>query len=124
MNNNIDIKLDLEAEETIKKLEKIKRLLQDIGELDNNITLSNVLEIDKNSMLVFKTTAICKREAIDYAEKDLADKTGVKCIILPSNLELDKAIKLGIDYTEAKDYTTTQYFTDGELIREETIQYK
>lgn len=34
---SIDIELNLEAEETIKKLEKIKQLLQDIIELDETI---------------------------------------------------------------------------------------
>lgn len=34
---SIDIELNLEAEETIKKLEKIKQLLQDIIELDKTI---------------------------------------------------------------------------------------
>ena len=34
---SIDIELNLEAEETIKKLEKIKQLLQDIKELDEII---------------------------------------------------------------------------------------
>ena len=35
---SIDIELNLEAEETIKKLEKIKQLLQDIIELDETIS--------------------------------------------------------------------------------------
>ena len=34
---SIDIQLNIEAEETIKKLEKIKQLLQDIIELDEKI---------------------------------------------------------------------------------------
>nr|DAX64929.1 MAG TPA: hypothetical protein [Caudoviricetes sp.] len=34
---SIDIELNLEVEETIKKLEKIKQLLQDIIELDETI---------------------------------------------------------------------------------------
>lgn len=34
---SINIELNLEAEETIKKLEKIKQLLQDIKELDEII---------------------------------------------------------------------------------------
>jgi hypothetical protein len=34
---SIDIELNLEAKETIKKLEKIKQLLQDIIELDETI---------------------------------------------------------------------------------------
>ena len=42
---SINIELNLEAEETINKLEKIKQLLQDIQELDKDFSLSNVLEI-------------------------------------------------------------------------------
>ena len=34
---SINIELNLEAEQTIKKLEKIKQLLQDIKELDETI---------------------------------------------------------------------------------------
>ena len=45
---SIDIELNLEAEETIKKLEKIKQLLQDIIELDE--TIYNKKYKEKNPM--------------------------------------------------------------------------
>ncbi len=43
---SIDIQLNIEAEETIKKLEKIKQLLQDIIELDETMYNKNINIID------------------------------------------------------------------------------
>lgn len=66
-NSDITVKINLEAEETIKKLETIKQLLIDISE---------------------------------------------------------KIIETGIDLGQEKDYTTVATYAGGELIKEETIQYK
>lgn len=46
-----------------------------------------------------------------------------KCILLNRNMTLDKAI--GIDYAKGREYTTTTYYDEsGNLVKEETTQYK
>lgn len=133
MNNKISIELDLEAEETINKLEKIKQILEDIKELDSNFNISNVIETNEDSILVFNADFCTTENQMKYVSKQLERIYGYKCIILPKGLKLDKAIDIskerndfiyGYDYGQAKDYTVINYYADEELIKTETIQYK
>ena len=62
-------------------------------------------------------------KAIKDLEIYLSNKLNHKCIILENGLSLDKAI--GIDYAKGRDYTTVTYYNDeGNLVKEETTQYK
>lgn len=121
MNNkeiSIPIKLDY-ADKTIEQLEKIKRLIQEIKELDNNFNLSNVIEINNNTILVFNTNCMLEGKRIKEAERTLTNKLQCKCVILDARLQLDKAIK-----RNEVDYKTITLYKDGEVCKEETVQYK
>ena len=124
---SIDLYINVNREQlddTINKLEKIKDLMKEIREIDNNFSLSNVIEADEDTILVFKCNNILfKQEDLNRREAILSDKLRHKCILLNEYVTLDKAI--GIDYAKGRDYTTTIYYNDeGNPIKEETTQYK
>lgn len=116
---------DIENLEKIKQvLSEVKQILKQIREIDNNFSLSNVIEADEDTILVFKCNNILfKQEDLNRREAILSDKLRHKCILLNEYVTLDKAI--GIDYAKGRDYTTTIYYNDeGNPIKEETTQYK
>ena len=107
----------------IERLERVKQILEDIKKLDSNFSLSNVLNIDKESILVFTTSLTINKEDQHKIEKQLTEQFGIKCKLISDVISLEKAIT--IDYAKGKDYTTVTYYNDeGNLIKEETIQYK
>ena len=134
----ISIPVELEnVDETIRKLETIKGLLKDIKALDSRFKLNNVIVVDDNTTLIFNCECLMKEEHLEEVEEKLCRKLQCKCIALNKNITLDNAIKndinvktevekytCGLDIGKDVDYTTVQYYNDGELIREETIQYK
>lgn len=89
---SINIELNLEAEETINKLEKIKQLLQRIQELDKDFSLSNVLEINNDSILIFNCKSMLRNDHIEDIERKLSQRLHVRCLVLDQSLKLDKAI--------------------------------
>lgn len=89
---SINIELNLEAEETINKLEKIKQLLKDIQELDKDFCLSNVLEINNDSILIFNCKSMLRNDHIEDIERKLSQRLHVRCWVLDQFLKLDKAI--------------------------------
>lgn len=97
-NEIINIECNLEAEETIKKLEKIKQLLQDIKELNIDFKLSNVLEINNDSTLVFYCKRMISGDSLEKIEKMLSQKFNAKCVVLNEGIELDKAINYNNNY--------------------------
>lgn len=108
--NSITLDVDLNADDAINKLEKIKQLLKDIKEIDSNFSLSNVLDIDKNSILVFNTETMLKQIDIERQEAELSNKTKYRCILLQRGMRLDKAI----------NKAETIYYTDNvEIGRED-----
>ena len=116
---------DIENLERIKQvLSEVKQILKEIREIDNNFSLSNVIEADKDTILVFKcNNVLFKQEDLKRHEAILSDKLRYKCVLLNENITLDKAI--GIDYAKGRDYTTTTYYNeDGNPVKEETTQYK
>ena len=121
--SNPEIKVNINiSDKDIERLEKVKQLLQDIKEIDSSFSLNNVIEADKDTILIFNCSAIFKKQYLNDMQKNLEKEIGYKCIVLNDYIKLDKAIRA--DYAEEKDYTTTSYYCDGELIREETTQYK
>ena len=115
---------DIENLERIKqKLKEAKDILQEIKEIDSNFSLSNVIEADEHTILIFNLDFLLNKESIEEIQKELTDKLQHKCIVLNGNIKLDKAI--GIDYAKGRDYTTVTYYNDGgNLVKEETTQYK
>ena len=123
--SNAEITININIpDKDIEKLEKAKQLLKDIKELNSNFCLSNIINTNKDSILIFNSnTMLFKQEDLNKYERLLADKTKCKCIILSRDISLDKAI--GIDYAKGRDYTTTTYYNeDGNPVKEEMTQYK
>ena len=124
MNKSIEIPVDINiSDKDIERLEKVKQLLQDIKEIDSNFKLSNVIEANENTILIFNCISLYRYQELRDMEVMLTNKLQHKCIVLDSRLSLDKAI--GIDYAKGRDYTTVTYYNvEGNPIKEETTQYK
>ena len=115
---------DIENLERIKQaLSEVKQILKEIREEDNNFSLSNVIEADEDTILIFNLKCLYTDKAIKDLEIFLSNKLNHKCIVLENGLSLDNAI--GIDYEKGRDYTTVTYYNaEGNPIKEETTQYK
>lgn len=115
---------DIENLERIKQiLSEVKQILKEIREIDNNFSLSNVIEADEDTILIFNLKCLYTDKAIKDLEIFLSNKLNHKCIVLENGLSLDKAI--GIDYAKGRDYTAVTYYNEnGNPIKEETTQYK
>lgn len=115
---------DIENLERIKQiLSEVKQILKEIREIDNNFSLSNIIEADEDTMLLFNLECFYNNKDIKDLEIYLSNKLNHKCIVLNNGLTLDKVI--GIDYAKGRDYTTVTYYNgDGNLVKEETTQYK
>lgn len=116
---------DIENLERIKQiLSEVKQILKEIREIDNNFSLSNIIEADEDTILVFNcNNMFLKQEELNRCETLLSDKFRHKCILLNRNMTLDKAI--GIDYAKGRNYTIVTYYNEeGNPIKEETTQYK
>ena len=115
---------DIENLERVKQvLSEIKQVLKEIREIDNNFSLSNVIEADEDTILLFNLECLYTDKAIKDLETFLTNKLNRKCIVLENGLSLDKAI--AADYAKGRDYTTTTYYDEsGNPVKEETIQYK
>lgn len=77
----------------IERLEKVRDILKEIKELNLDFGLSNIIETESNSTLVFRIDGLVKRDWLEEEERKLANKLKLDCLILPCNMELDKAIK-------------------------------
>ena len=122
---NIDISnKDIERlEKTKYLLREIKQTLQEIKDIDDNFSLSNVIEADEDTTLIFNCDCLYKKEHLERMQRYLTNELKHKCIILNNGLTLDKAI--GIDYAKGRDYTTVTYYdNEGNPIKEEVTQYK
>lgn len=124
MDKSIEIPIDINiSDKDIEKLEKVKKLLQDIKEIDSSFKLSNIIEANENTMLIFNCVSLYRSQDLRDMEVMLTNKLQHKCIILNSGITLDKAI--GTDYAKGRDYTTVTYYNvEGNPIKEETTQYK
>ena len=121
-NPEITVNINI-LDKDIKKLEKVKQLLDDIKEIDSGFKLGNIIEASENTILIFNCDCLYKKEYLERMRRYLTNELKHKCIILSNGLTLDKAI--GIDYAKGRDYTTITYYNyEGKPIKEETIQYK
>lgn len=126
MNNTIKIPVDINiSDEDIKRLEKVKQLLQDIKEIDSKFKLSNIINVNEDSVLIVTTDVLYCKKDIESIENDLKNRIGIKCVLIPVETKIDKAINYKIDYSKVRDYTTVTYYNEkGNPIKEETTQYR
>lgn len=124
--SNPEITVDINIKDRdIERLEKVKQLLQDIKEIDSSFKLSNIINVNEDSVLIVTTDVMYCKKNIEFIEKGLKNKIGIKCVLIPVGTEINKAINYGIDYAKGKDYTTVTYYNEeGNPIKEETTQYK
>lgn len=114
---------DIERLEKIKQvLSEIKQVLKEIREIDGNFSLSNVIETDEDTILLFNLKCLYTDKAIKDLEVFLTRKLNHKCIVLENGLSLDKAI--GVNYAKGRDYVTETFYCDGNIIQEKTTQFK
>lgn len=115
---------DIENLEKMQRtLNEIKQIIKEIKEIDGNFSLSNIIETDKDTKLVFNCKSVLKHADLRNIQQELERIFGYKCVILDNRLTLDKAVR--IDYAKGRDYTTTAYYDgNGNMIKEETVQYK
>lgn len=85
--------LDLFLDEDIKRLERIKQLLKEIKELDINFSLSNVIEINNNTKLIFRYNCMLKKPDIRKIEENLTNKLRCQCVLINKDTHLYKAIQ-------------------------------
>lgn len=108
MDNTIKIPVDINiSDKDIEKLERtkqilseVKQILKEIREIDNNFSLSNVIEADEDTILIFNLKCLYTDKAIEDLEIYLYNKLKLKCVVLQNGLTLDKVI--GIDYAKGK----------------------
>lgn len=122
--SNPEIQIDINIKDRdIERLEKVKQILKEIREIDNNFSLSNIIEADEDTILIFNCSAMFKKQYLNDMQKELEKEFGYKCIILNDCIKLDKAIRA--DYAKGKDYTTETYYDgQGNVITEKTTRYK
>lgn len=113
--------MNLFNDKDVENLKEIKRLLQEIKELDLGFNFSNVIESNDTTILVFTTEGLWRDIDLNKYEEILTDKLQCKSIILRNGFKLDKAVE---KENKKIDYETNTFYADGEVIREETIQYK
>ena len=117
--------LELFTDKDIERLEKVKQLLQDIKELDIGFKLSNVIEADKDTTLLFSCGLIREQDKKSI-EVELTDKLQIHCVVLPVNTMLEKGIKQyivtnGVASTQHKKLRDSKFFDiiDGLFISDE-----
>lgn len=115
---------DIENLEKMQRmLNEIKQIIKEIKEIDGNFSLGNIIETDEDTKLVFNCKSVLKHADLRNIQQELEKIFGYKCVILDNRLTLDKAVR--IDYAKERDYTTTIYYDEnGNMTKEETVQYK
>ena len=80
--SNPEITVDINIKDRdIERLEKVKKLLQDIKEIDSSFKLSNVIEANENTMLIFNCASLYRFQDLRDMEAMLTNKLQHKCII-------------------------------------------
>lgn len=113
------------SDNDIERLEKVRDILKEIKELDLDFGISNIIEADNNTILVFRcVNMMLKEKDLALEAQKLTDKLRCECVVVNDFMRLDKALKVGIDYAKGRDYTTETFYSEGQVIKETTTQYK
>ena len=95
------------SDNDIERLEKVRDILKEIKELDLDFGISNIIEAENNTTLVFKCDGLFTREWLEKEERKLTNKLKLDCLILPCNIELEKAIKRKRIWIETTKFDNT-----------------
>mgnify|MGYP005769893381 CR=1 FL=1 len=116
---------DLFSDKDIERLEKIKQLIEEIKEIDSSFSLSNIINVDEDSILVVSTNQNYCKHHIDFIEEDLKNRIGIRCVLIPEGTKIEKTINIRTNHEQEKDYETTNFYDErGNVIKEESTYYK
>ena len=74
-NPEITVNINI-PDKDIERLEKVKQLLQDIKEIDSSFKLSNVIEADEDTILIFNCSAMLKKQYLIDMQEELEKEFG------------------------------------------------
>lgn len=116
---------ELISDRDIERLEKIKQLIEEIKEIDSGFSLSNIINVDEDSILIVSTNKNYCKHHIDFIEEDLKNRIGIRCVLIPEGTKIEKAINIRTNYEQEKDYETTNYYDEkGNIVKDESTYYK
>lgn len=116
---------ELFTDKDVENLNKLKEIIKEIKEIDSNFSISNILETNKESILIITTEQNYISDHINFIEEYLQRRIGVRCVLLPKGTKIDKAINIKKDNNQEKDYETIISYNDkGNVVKEESTYYK
>lgn len=106
--------IELFTDKDIERLEKIKELVKEIKEIDNNFSTSNILDINEETILIVTTNKSYSKHNIDFIEEDLRRRIGVRCVLIPEGTKIEKAINIKRNNKQEIDYETKTFDNEYE----------
>lgn len=118
--------LGLFTDKDVENLNKLKEIIKEIKELDSNFSISNILNINEESILIITTKQNYCKHNINFIEEDLQRRIGVRCVLTSKGTKVEKAINIKKrDNKQEKDYETITFYDErGNIIKEESTYYK
>ena len=80
------------SDNDIERLEKVRDILKEIKDLNLGFGISNIIETQSDTILVFNFDGLVRREWLQEEERRLTNKLKLDCLVLPCNMKIDKAI--------------------------------
>lgn len=117
--------IDLFSDKDIEILKEIKEIIKEIKDIDSSFSLSNIINVDEDSILVVSTNQSYSKHNIDFIEEDLKNRIGIRCVLIPEGTNIEKVINIRANHEQEKDYETTTFYDErGNVIKEESTYYK
>lgn len=117
--------IELFTDKDVKNLERIKKLIKEIKEIDSNFSVSNIINVKEETILIVTTNKSYSKHNIDFIEEDLQNRIGVRCVLIPAGTKIEKAINIKRNNKQEIDYTTTTFYDEkGNITKDESTYYK
>lgn len=117
--------IELFTDKDVKNLERIKKLIKEIKEIDSNFSVSNIINVKEETILIVTTNKSYSKHNIDFIEEDLQNRIGVRCVLIPEGTKIEKAINIKRNNKQEIDYTTTTFYDEkGNITKDESTYYK